>query len=226
MKSIRKIISAAGYGLACILLLALIALAVGVLFQTWRLETGSAWRLRMHRWLALGFVAFFGLFLLPRTRNNVQWFMKFSHEFTHLLFALLFFRKIHRFKVDDKDSHVSYSGGWLGYHVITLSPYCIPVFTLALLPWRFTTGDPIFLCCIDFLIGFSYAFHLCCWVRQIHPGQTDLTGPGIVKSLLAIALFQIIGFCLVVLTPTSGVVLAFRRVFVDFPVAVLSSAGL
>ena len=81
--------------------------------------------------------------------------MKFSHEFTHLLFALLFFRKINRFKVDD--------------------------------------------------------FHVCCWAKQIRLSQTDLIGPGLVKSILCITLFQLINFCLVLLTPSSGVILAIQR---------------
>ena len=100
--------------------------------------------------------------------------MKFSHEFTHLLFALLFFRKINRFKVDDYDSYVSYSSGWFGYHAITLS-------------------------------------------------QTDLIGPGLVKSILCITLFQLINFSLVLLSPSSGVILAIQRVFVDFPTGVVSA---
>lgn len=95
------------------------------------------------------------LFLIPRVRSNVHWLMKFSHEFTHLLFALLFFRKINRFKVDDSDSYVSYCSGWFGYHAITL--------------------------------------------------------------------FQLINFCLVLLTPSSGVILAIQRVFVDFPTGVVSA---
>ena len=39
----------------------------------------------------------------------------------------------------------------------------------------------------------------------------------IVKTLLCIATFHILNFCLVVLTPSSGVLLAFTRVFRDFP---------
>ena len=132
---------------------------------------------------------------------------------------LLFCRKIHRFNVEKKDSHVSFSSGWFGYSAITLSPYCVPVFTLALLPWRFTTGTatPLFLAAIDILIGVTYAFHVCCWIRQTRLYQTDITGPGVVKSLLCIATLHILNFCLVLQTPTSGVALAIDRVFWLFP---------
>ena len=50
--------------------------------------------------------------------------------------------------------------------------------------------------------------------------------PGTIKSVLCIILFQIINFCAIVLTPTSGVFLALNRVFVKFPMEVLSGLGL
>ena len=216
-KSLKEILGKVGYVLACIVLGALLVIAIAVLVKTFNMETRSVARIRLHRNLAIGFASFFVLFLIPRVRNNTRWMMSFTHEFTHLIFALLFFRKIHRFKVDDKDSHVSFSGGWYGYIPIALAPYCVPIFTLALLPWRFTTGNAVFLTVIDLLIGFSYAFHVCCWVKQIRLHQTDIIGPGVVRSLLVIAVFQILNFCLVVLTPSSGVVLAIKRVFALFP---------
>ena len=219
---IKKTLGVIGYVLACLILAVLVAISIGVLIETIKLETISPERILLHRNLLLGFVAFFALFRIPHIQSNVRWLMKFSHEFTHLLFAILFFRKINRFKVDDTDSYVSYSSGWFGYHAITLSPYCVPIFTLAMLPWHFTTGTPVYLTIIDILIGFSYSFHVCAWVKQIRLSQTDIIGPGKVKSVLCIILFQIINFCLIALTPSSGVMLAIQRVFVDFPSKVIS----
>ena len=219
---IRKALGVIGNVLACLVFAALVAVGIGVLVETIKLETVSRARILLHRNLLVGFVAFFFLFIIPRVRSNVRWLMKFSHEFTHLLFALLFFRRIYRFKVDDADSYVSYSSGWFGYHGITLSPYCVPVFTLALLPWHFTTATPVYLTVIDILIGFSYSFHVCAWVKQIRLSQTDIIGPGRLKSMLCIILFQIISFCLIIMTPSSGVMLAIQRVFVDFPSKIIS----
>ena len=213
----KETLERVGYVLDCIALVLLLTIAVGVLVSTLRMETVSWARVGLHKALGAGFLAFFLLFLIPRVRANTRWMMKFTHEFTHLVFALLFFRKIHRFKVDDKDSHVSYSGGWLGYLPITTSPYCVPLLTLVLLPWRYTTGDAIFLLVIDFLIGLSYAFHVCCWASQIRLYQSDIQGPGVVKSLLTISFVQIINFCLVLLAPSSGVEIAIKRVVWVFP---------
>ena len=94
---------------------------------------------------------------------------------------------------------------------------------LALLPWRFTTVTalPAYLHFIDVMIGFTFAFHICTWIRQVRLSQSDISGPGPVKSLLCIAVFQIISLCLVAMTPSSGVSLAIQRVFVDFPDKVL-----
>jgi hypothetical protein len=215
-KKIASGIETVALVLDCILLSVFVVLAIGVLVKT--LQMDLPWRrLQLHRYLGLGFVSFFLVFLIPRLRKNVRWLMMFTHEFTHLVFAILFFRKIHRFNVDNKDSHVSFSNGWFGYMPITLSPYCIPLFTLALLPWRFTADQDVYLYVIDVLIGMTYAFHVCCWVRQIRLHQTDITGPGTFRSLLFITLFLVVGLCLVILTPSSGVKLALERVFWDFP---------
>ena len=93
-----------------------------------------------------------------------------------------------------------------------------------MLPWRFTlSAGSIYLTVIDALIGFTYAFHISCWAKQIRLSQTDLIGPGKVKSVLCIVLFQIINFCLVAMTPSSGVMLAIQRVFVDFPMTVVAA---
>ena len=211
---IRGTLERTGYVLDCIVLALLLVIAVGVLVKTLRMDLP---RIHLHRFLAAGFLSFFVLFLIPRVRSNTRWMMKFIHEFTHVVFALFFFRKIHRLNVDRKDSHVSYSGGWFGYLPITVAPYCVPLITLALLPWRYTTGDAFFLLGIDFLLGFSYAFHVCCWISQTRLYQTDITGPGVTKSLLTIASVQILNFCLVVLTPSSGVINALSRVFWEFP---------
>ena len=215
----------AGYILSCLLLGIVFVIAVSVLAKTLSLEYSSYGRIALHYSLIAGFLGFFIIFLVPLLRNNFRWLMKFTHEFTHLVFALLFLRKINRFKVDSEDSYVSYSNGWFGYYSITLSPYCVPVFTLALLPWRFTTGTttPLFLSIIDILIGFTYAFHVCCWIKQIRLHQTDIIGPGIVRSLLIITTIHILNLCLVLLTPSSGVVLAIQRVLWDFPSAFVNT---
>lgn len=213
------------YVVACVFWATFLALSVAVLYKTFVMDVLTPGRKWLHFYFAVGFAAFFPLILIPipRVRHNLKWLATFTHELTHTVFALLFFRKMSAFVVDGKDDRASFSGGWLGYKTITLSPYCVPVITLALLPWRFTTGDPVFLSVIDFLIGLTYAFHVCCWMKQVRTYQSDIQGPGIIRSLLIIASFQIIGLCIVILTTSSGVVLALQRVCWIFPKEVILS---
>lgn len=222
------ILSRAWCCIFCIAMVLLVALAVAVLVRVVEVDfVRNTTRAYLHFYTAVGAAAFFVMLLLPRMRHNVGWLMRFSHEFTHMLFALIFFRKIVRMNVDYNNSHVVYSSGRIGYLAITLAPYCVPVFTLALLPWRFTIApgpilNDLYLAAIDALIGFTFAFHLLCWVKQTRTWQPDIVGPGVVRSLLVIVFFQIAFLCVVALTSTSGVVLAFERVFWLYPKDIVS----
>jgi len=189
-------------------------------------------RIKFHYSVAVGMGAFVLASLIPGTiKKNIKWFMTFTHELIHIIFAFLCFRKVYTFNVDMKDSHVYFSPGkikihghGLGYKLITLAPYCVPLFTILLLPWRFTSGvDTAFLAVIDFLIGFTYAFHIRCWMSQIRFNQTDITGPGTVKSLLIISCVIILGLCFIILTPSSGVVPAYNHLFKQFAPSILAS---
>lgn len=218
MRNLSKTFDGIWYVIACMFWAAFLLLSVAVLYETYDMDVLRPGRKYLHFYFAVGFVSFFPLLLIPLVRHNVKWLMTFTHEFTHMLFAMLFFRRMKEFVVDGgEDDHTSYSNGLLGYKAITLSPYCVPIITLALLPWRFTTGDDVYLAVIDGLIGLTYAFHVCCWIRQIRLYQSDIIGPGRIRSLLIIASFLILGFCIVLLTTSSGVELAFKRVFWMFP---------
>lgn len=218
-EKLLEILGKIAYTVDCILLSAAMLFSCGILYKTILNETRNSTRIGLHEAEAIGFAAFFLLLLIPRVRHNVRWLMTFMHEFIHMFFATLFFRKLNRFNVGDKDSHVSFSNGPFGYIIITLAPYCIPLLTLAMLPWRFTvsSASETFLMCIDFLIGLTYAFHICCWARQTRFKQTDIIGPGKIRASLFILTFWILGLCLVLLTPGSGVVAAFKYEFVKFP---------
>ena len=89
--------------------------------------------------LICGFAAYaiFLLFLIsPKICHNLTRFMQFTHELTHTLIALLFFRRIEEFVVSRRDCHVHYQRTRFGYVPITLSPYCIPIYTFMLFPFR------------------------------------------------------------------------------------------
>ena len=174
--------------------------------------------------LIVGFMAY-AVFLLsmiiPRMRHNLSWFMKFTHELTHTLMAVLFFAKIREFVVKDRECYVNYKAGPIGYVPITLSPYCIPIYTFMLFPFRFV-GDSHYMIVFDFLIAFSYAFHLHAFIRQTRFSQSDIEGCGKALSTTFIAFIHMCVISLIVAIPKGGVVKAVFRVFVEYPESVLS----
>ena len=112
--------------------------------------------------LVCGFAtyAIFLFFLIsPKIRHNLNWFMHFTHELTHTFVALLFFRRIEEFLVSRRDCHVKYQKSRIGYVPITLSPYCIPIYTFMLFPFRYF-GAPQYMFVFDVMIAFTYAFHI------------------------------------------------------------------
>ena len=65
------------------------------------------------------YIAFLITLSIFKIRHNLDWFMKFTHELTHTLVALLFFRKIHEFVVRGRECYVYYDTPKIGYLPIT-----------------------------------------------------------------------------------------------------------
>lgn len=166
------------------------------------------------------YVAMMPALVIPRFRHNLNWFMKFTHELTHTLVAILFFAKIKEFVVKDKECYVSYQPGPIGYVPITLSPYCIPIYTIMLFPFRFT-GDNYFMIVFDFFIAFTYAFHLHSFIKQTRYTQSDIEGCGRTRSTAFIACVHLMVLSLILATPKGGVMNAISRVFWEYPVEII-----
>ena len=167
------------------------------------------------------YVVFLLLMLIPRLRHNLDWFMKFTHELTHTLVALLFFGKIREFVVRDRECYVSYLTGPIGYVPITLSPYCIPIYTFMLFPFRFA-GDSHYMIVFDFLIAFSYAFHIHSFIKQTRFTQPDIENCGKVRSTAFITFVHAAVISLILATPKGGVMKAIKRVFWEYPMDILT----
>ena len=174
--------------------------------------------------LIAGFLAY-GVFLLfmiiPRMRHNVNWIMKFTHELTHTLVALLFFGKIREFVVRDRECYVSYQTGPIGYVPITLSPYCIPIYTFMLFPFRFF-GNNEYMIIFDVLIAFTYAFHVHSFIRQTRFSQSDIENCGKARSFAFICFVHLAVLSLIMAIPRGGVMNALYRVFWEYPTGILS----
>ena len=163
------------------------------------------------------FLAFLKIF---RLGHNLSWFMKFTHELTHTLVAIAFFARIHKFIVMDRECSVYYEAK-VGYVPITLSPYCIPIYTFMLFPFRFA-GDSHYMIIFDFLIAFTYAFHVHGFITQTRYSQTDIKGCGKALSTTFIAFVHLCVVSLILVIPKGGVLKAVYRVFWEYPAEILT----
>ena len=173
--------------------------------------------------IACGFAAYLlymCTLIIPRIRHNMNWFMKFTHELTHTLLAVVFFAKIREFVVKEKECYVNYQSGPLGYVPITLSPYCIPIYTFMVFPFRFA-GQNNFMLFFDFLITFTYAFHLHSFIKQTRLSQSDIENCGPARSIAFISFVNLAVLSLIIATPKGGVLNAIIRVFGMYPKAIL-----
>lgn len=175
--------------------------------------------------LIAGFAAYI-LFLIILTilksRHNLNWFMKFTHELTHTLVALVFFRKIHEFVVRGRECFVHYDPPKVGYLPITLSPYCIPIYTLMIFPFRFA-GDSHYMIIFDVLIAFTYTFHVHAFIKQTRFTQNDIENCGIAQSVSFISFVHLAMISLILATPKGGVLKAIGRVFWEYPLQLLTN---
>lgn len=174
--------------------------------------------------LFAGFAAY-GIFTLSllvlRMNHNLDWLMKFTHELTHTLIALLFWRKIYEFVVRGRECYVFYEKGRIGYVPITLSPFCIPIYTLMIFPFRFA-GDNHYMIIFDALIAFTYAFHVHSFIKQTRFTQSDIQNCGVARSVSFLAFTDLAMLSLILAIPKGGVLKALNRVFWEYPVQILT----
>lgn len=162
------------------------------------------------------YILFIIILTLLKSRHNLNWFMKFTHELTHTLVALVFFRKIHEFVVRGRECFVRYDPPKIGYIPITLSPYCIPIYTLMIFPFRFA-GDSHYMIIFDALIAFTYAFHVHAFIKQTRFTQNDIENCGIAQSVSFISFVHLAMISLILAIPKGGVLKAIGRVFCEYP---------
>lgn len=152
-------------------------------------------QLELYKWVAIGIVIAIALGRL--VYSNIMWFETFSHEFTHIVVALLFFRKVHSFHAEEENGEVYTSGSSQnGLIPMALAPYCLPIFTylfLTLRPLVAFTG----LWVIDIMIGISVAFHIGCFRHQTGKYQTDINQYPLYFSYAYIYVARLINGCII-----------------------------
>ena len=152
-------------------------------------------QLSIFQWVGVGIAAFAVIHSV--VKKNMTWLETFSHELTHIVVALLFFRRVHSFHAEE-GSGVVYTSGEYEYALapMALAPYCLPIFTYLLLSIR---------CLMDFhgmwiydvLIGMTICFHFFCFKNQTGNYQTDINQYPLSFSYLYIVTALLINFCII-----------------------------
>jgi hypothetical protein len=176
-------------------------------FLSWNLDIGSL------DFFAIGFVCYFLLhgaiwYTQGQLQAHLQFIRVLRHELTHSFAAMLLGKPIDEMLIinpvtsPDSTSYArwlnpSYVLDWLIY----LAPYYLPFFTLPLLPLRLVlssfAGEAI-----DFLIGFSMAFHYVSVIyelllQRLGQRQGDVRRMGCIFSYVVIILFNLFSLALV-----------------------------
>ncbi len=106
-----------------------------------------------------------------------------EHELTHLLVALLLFRRPLAIEAREDGGEAVYTGR--GSTLIRLAPYVLPTFTLLGLGLA-QLADPRFGRPIVVALGATWGFHVLTGLAESGPDQPDLREGGLVPSYAAV----------------------------------------
>ena len=173
-----------GYKIGLVLL---ILFGIELLLTGWPVAKRFFEIINRYKWVGVGIAAYSLIYyLITRYRNSVKTidgnrdFMEtFSHELTHAIVAILCMRKITKFHVERKNGVVWMTGGKWTEAIITLSPYCLPIFTLIMLfLWSLVATRSLVandgLMSFDIIIGMTMSFHVLCFWDQTGDFQSDI----------------------------------------------------
>ncbi len=183
----------------------LLLLSLAILATGWSIMTSiffpkrGSWlgNLQLYQWTAIGIILF--LVVKRFLKENLMWFETFTHELTHTLIAILFFRKIHSFEAKNNSGQIMTSGNDNTLVFVDLAPYCLPIYTFILLAIRSICYSP-FLWCIDIIIGISIAFHINTFKNQIGNYQTDINKRPLYFSYTYITASLLFNLCVVIVS--------------------------
>lgn len=170
----------------------------------------------VYKWVGAGMAGYIVLSILRIFNKNLEWLRTFSHELSHTIVGMMFLRKIHSFEVGEGEGEMSHSGGLrFGAIFISLAPYCLPIFTYLLLFLR-ELGAQNSLYIFDIMIGFTAAFHISCFRRQIGTYQSDIRSMGILRSYLFIFAMWTLNLTVLLLSIRYGVIDAYKNLAVEY----------
>ncbi|MBI9031043.1 M50 family metallopeptidase [bacterium] len=120
--------------------------------------------------------------------KRIKFWEVFSHELSHLIFAVLFFRKMTNFVVNEDSGMISYQGK--GNWIISLAPYSMPFITMVLLAFAVVGGYENVT--VKLVIIFSYSFYFSRMLQDFSWSQSDFEKTGLLFSTLWVVGINII----------------------------------
>ncbi len=171
--------------------------------------------LAVYQWFIYGFVAYFILRRLKFVSQNEELKMTAAHERTHEFVGRLFLRKIHSIEIHENHGAVCHSGGKFGSMFISLSPYCLPIYTYLIIFFRILGANKL-LYVFDVFIGLTLAFHIVCFWNQTYPKQSDIQGQGVIRSYLFLIVAWLFNATIILLTIRKGIVGAITYIFPQY----------
>lgn len=125
----------------------------------------------------------------------------FSHELTHAIMAILFWRKVIAFHVEDSGSGMVYTSKQDNYTLVpvSLAPYCLPVFSYLCLAIRcIVSADSLWI--IDFITGITCGFHYICFRSQLRDTQPDINQYPLYFSYSYIGTAWLVNCCVILVS--------------------------
>lgn len=149
--------------------------------------------------------------------KNMTLTKTFTHELTHTITDMLFFRRVLSFHASERDGGVVWSSGNDKLRFMSsLSPYCFLIYTIPLLIFRCLV-NAAFLTIMDVLVGFSIGLHLVCFAEQTRKYQPDINQFPLWFSyiyIVSIWLFDI-SLLLISYLPNSNIFFIFKKYALD-----------
>ena len=188
-----------------------IFLAFFILFTTWQFIE-AVYRMtlnyRLYLWFGGGIVTYTILRRFGFFKKNLEWFEIHTHEWLHIIVALMFGQKIHSISAGEKGGVMYHSGRFNKNIFISLAPYCLPLYTYFFCILRLL-GERRNFYIFDLLIGFTLAFHILCFKKQTNSQQTDIRQFGVMLSYLFITAFLLFNVTVILNSVKIGITDAF-----------------
>lgn len=175
----------------------------------------SAREYSAYKWLGVGFAAYFILNLIPALKKNEDFLQVFVHEFSHTLVSLLFFSEIHSFNAGEREGQITHSCNRFGHLFIALAPYTFPYITYIILLLCIMI-KPEFIFVFEILAGFTWAFHIKCFLKQTGSYQPDLKGVGLFRSYAYILMAHFFNLSIILLSIRIGIIQANVQLFTAY----------